>query len=210
MNICDDLNKVRVKNYIPCEPDIKEIMRYAGGEGLENTISECLAEASDVLAYKVCFTLVECSASGDEVSLGKIKIKSHSLGRNLDGCRYAVIFAATAGVGIDRLIAKYSRLSPVKALCMQAIGAERAEALCNEAEKDIASEWINSDEPKGKRFSRPRFSPGYGDLPLDVQKQIFDLLEPYAKIGLSLGDSLMMSPSKSVTAIIGLGETSHR
>ena len=54
-------------------------------------------------------------------------------------------------------------------------------------------------------FFKPRFSPGYGDLSLEVQKEIFSLLDCPRKIGVSLGDSLLMTPSKSVTAIIGYG-----
>ena len=53
---------------------------------------------------------------------------------------------------------------------------------------------------------RPRFSPGYGDLPLELQKDVFRVLDCPRKIGLSLNESLLMSPSKSVTAIIGIGK----
>ena len=51
---------------------------------------------------------------------------------------------------------------------------------------------------------RPRFSPGYGDLPLEAQESVFKALDCHRKIGLALNDSLLMSPSKSVTAIVGL------
>lgn len=53
-------------------------------------------------------------------------------------------------------------------------------------------------------YTRPRFSPGYGDLPINMQKDIFAALDCPRKIGLSLNESLLMSPSKSVTAIIGV------
>ena len=49
-----------------------------------------------------------------------------------------------------------------------------------------------------------RFSPGYGDLPLDVQRPLFAALDVPRKIGVSLTDSLLMAPSKSVSAIIGI------
>ena len=50
-----------------------------------------------------------------------------------------------------------------------------------------------------------RYSPGYGDLSLESQKQVFALLNPPKYIGVTLNDSLLMSPSKSVTGIIGIG-----
>ncbi len=54
------------------------------------------------------------------------------------------------------------------------------------------------------RALRPRFSPGYGDLAIDAQKDIFALLDCERQIGLTLGDSLLMSPGKSVTAFAGI------
>jgi cobalamin-dependent methionine synthase I len=53
---------------------------------------------------------------------------------------------------------------------------------------------------------RPRFSPGYGDLPLELQTNLFKVLDCQHFIGLTLNDSMLMSPSKSVTAIVGLRE----
>ena len=118
------------------------------------------------------------------------------LSKNLKDCSSVIVFAATIGVEIDRLIAKYGRISPSKALVIQAIGAERIEALCDEFCSDIANE-------KKMRLT-PRFSPGYGDLPLNIQKNIFDVLDCSKRIGLTLNDSLIMSPSKSVTAFVGV------
>ena len=57
---------------------------------------------------------------------------------------------------------------------------------------------------------KPRFSPGYGDVPLEIQKDIVMLLDCAKRIGVSLNDSLLMSPSKSVTAFIGLQEPSGK
>ena len=112
------------------------------------------------------------------------------------GCREAVLFAATVGVGLDRLIARYGAVAPSRAVMLQAIGAERIEALC-----DVFCNTLAVEE---NRALRPRFSPGYGDLPLDTQREIFRVLDCQRKIGLTLNDSLLMSPTKSVTAIVGL------
>ena len=105
---------------------------------------------------------------------------------------------ATVGIALDRLIAKYSRISPAKALLLQALGAERIEALCDTFCDDI--------QKAHKIALKPRFSAGYGDLPLDTQNSIFGLLNLPKNIGLTLNDSMLMSPSKSVTAFIGIQE----
>ena len=91
---------------------------------------------------------------------------------------------------------KYSKISPSKALMFQALGAERIESLCDTFCNDMNNEL-------GVRL-KPRFSAGYGDLPLEVQKDIFRVLDCPRKIGLTLNDSLLMSPTKSVTAIVGI------
>lgn len=187
------------------EPSInkKEIMRYmssqGGGDEILGLIDECLAEVREILQYKVCYAILTAETDSNIISLSCGQIASRNLAKNLSGCDKAIIFAATIGIGIDRLISKYSRLSPAKALCLQAIGAERVEALCNAFCEKMESEL----QEKGESL-RPRFSPGYGDLPLETQKMIFSLLDCPKRIGVTLGDTLLMSPSKSVTAFIGI------
>ena len=112
-----------------------------------------------------------------------------------------VIFGATVGLEADRLIKRYSRLDTARAVMLQAIGAERIEALCDafcaDIEENVAERGL---------FTRPRFSPGYGDLPLEIQRDFVRVLDCRRKIGVTLNESLLMSPSKSVTAIIGLSD----
>ncbi len=171
----------------------KEILRYAGGgdDTVCELLSECLTEAEGRLSYKVCRTEVPVVICGNSVDMSFAKIISSDLSKNLSGCSKAVIFAATVGPFPDRMVMKYGAVSPAKALLFQAIGAERIEALCD----IVSSEYDNA---------RPRFSPGYGDLPLELQRDIFALLDCPRKIGLTLNESLLMSPTKSVTAIIGI------
>ncbi len=197
-------NTVYTKIYAPPPWDKKEILRYAGVRGeapeLEAMLSACIAEAERELTYKVCFALFPLKTEGEGLDFGFAKTGSAALRKNLAGCEKILLFAATVGLGIDRLITKYSRLSPAKALMLQAIGTERIESLCEAFEADVQKEL----EQKGLA-AKPRFSPGYGDLPLEMQKDIFSVLDCPRKIGLTLNASLLMSPTKSVTAIIGIG-----
>lgn len=187
------------------EPNVnkREIMRYmsslGGGDEILKLIDECLAEVREMLQYKVCYAVLPADIDGDVISLPCGHIESKNLAKNLSGCDKTIVFAATIGVGIDRLISKYSRLSPTKALCFQAIGAERVEALCDDFCEKMKSEFKKSGEKL-----KPRFSPGYGDLPLETQKMIFSLLDCPKRIGVALSDTLLMSPSKSVTAFVGI------
>lgn len=189
------------KNYPPPKVNEREILRYAGVKGdlpeLSVLMRECLKEAETALSFKVCYAKFPLKKEADGIDLGFCKTSSKSLAVNLQNCSSFILFAATLGVGMDRLIAKYNLLSPTKALLFQAIGAERIESLCDEFNKEITEKYKNT---------RPRFSAGYGDFPLEAQREIFSALGCAKKIGVTLNESLLMSPSKSVTGIIGIAD----
>lgn len=178
----------------------KEILRYAGCKSADNEthklLTDCINEAQDKLTYKVCYRELPVTVKGDICDFDAFKTRSQSLSKNLDDCSRVILFGATVGIEIDRLIAKYGRISPTRALMFQAIGAERIEALCDAFCADIQNALSIG--------LKPRFSPGYGDLPLDIQKEVFALLDCPKQIGLTLNSSLLMSPSKSVTAFLGI------
>ena len=193
---------IYTKNYSTPELNEGECLRYAG-TSLKNISAEekalfeaCLAELGNKLTYKVCWGRFPLKRKGESLDFGFMQADSKALMKNLEGCEEVIIFAATIGLEIDRLIRRYTNLSPAKALFFQAIGAERIESLCDTFCDELKAEGLQL---------RPRFSPGYGDLPLALQKDIFRVLDCPRKIGLSLNESLLMSPSKSVTAIIGIG-----
>lgn len=197
---------IRVKVYPAPPVNERECLRYAGCDQRAASAEErqlflaCLAELEGKLSYKVCWERFPVKKEGICLDFGCMQTDSAGLAKNLEGCEEIILFAATIGLEMDRAIRRYTNLSPAKALFFQAIGAERIESLCDafceEQREELAAE--------GK-FLRPRFSPGYGDLPLELQRDIFRVLDCSRKIGLTLNESLLMSPSKSVTAIIGIG-----
>ncbi len=197
------MSAVTVKSYSEPEYNTLEILRYAGmrgaSEDILRVIEECQKELCGKLSYRTCRGEFGVKVSGGEVDFGFMKVHSSALAKNLSGCDSAVIFAATVGIEIDRLIAKYGSISPTKALIFQAIGAERIEALCGELNEEVKSE-----ADRVGRSTRVRFSAGYGDFPLEAQKDIIEVLGAAKKIGVTLNKSLLMSPSKSVTAVIGI------
>jgi len=203
---------VTTKIYTEPQVNKKEILRYAGCRGecelgdVEKLLEECLEEALPRLSYKLCYLELPLSITGDTCDFGCMWVQSRDLVKNLTGCERVILFGATIGVEIDRLIARYAHISPAKAVMFQAIGAERIEALCDAFCEDIEKK-VNeeADENIGSCFHLcPRFSPGYGDLPLEVQRDIFVVLNCSKNIGVSLNTSLLMTPSKSVTAFAGL------
>lgn len=199
------VNTVFVRAYRAPDFNKKEILRYAGVRGdapeLYALLQECLDEVESKLVYRICYREFTVTHYDSYLDLGFIKTESVGLKKNLYGCESIILFAATVGMEIDRLIARYATVSPTKSLLFQAIGAERIESLCDAFCREIAEE-----KAKIGFKTRPRFSAGYGYLPLETQKEIFAVLDCPRKIGLTLNQSLLMSPSKSVTAIIGVGK----
>ncbi len=195
------MNNIIIKTY-PAPPiNLKEVLRYAGAIKNQNTqkiLYECIKETTNILTFNVCYCELPITINNDVCDFDAFKITSQNLASNLKNCKRVIVMGATVGIGLDRLIVKYSHISPTKALLLQAFGTERIETLCNTFTDDIKNT-LNSS-------LKARFSPGYGDLSIDTQKIIFAQLNPQKHIGLTLNDSMLMTPSKSVTAFIGIEE----
>ncbi|MBE7046536.1 MAG: hypothetical protein E7396_03875 [Ruminococcaceae bacterium] len=200
------MNTVFTKTYAEPEYNTKEILRYSASDISSDEIKDyarkCIDEARSDLIYKVCYMETDVAIRGNTVDFGLFKAESKNLSYTLRNSHRAIIFCATVGIKLDRLIAKYMKSDVAKAFMLQAIGTERCESLCDTFINDMKNQYKDKDI-----FFTPRFSPGYGDLKIDTQKDIFGILDLPRKIGVTLNDSLIISPSKSVTAIVGLSET---
>ena len=196
-------HSVIVREYGAPEISRREIYRYMScreqNDEIDALIDRACALCLDKLSYRVCYTEFPISFANGEVDLGFITTESHDLQKCIDGCDSIILFAATVGLELDRLIKKFGLFEPSVALCLQAIGSERVESLC-----DLFCDEIKASYAAEGKQTRPRFSAGYGDLPLALQKEIVSTLSCNKNIGITLNDSLLMSPSKSVTAIIGI------
>ena len=188
---------VLTKTFDSPAPDFAEAVRYAGlpkTAAVPDRLRAVFEELAPALTYKVCYAEYPILRDGDRLDLGFAVVQSADLMTNLADCDRVVLFAATVGLAPDRLAEKYRRLSPEKALYANAVGAERVEALCDAFCADLAAKYA----------VRPRFSPGYGDLPLALQTAVFHALDCPHKLGVTLTDSLLMTPTKSVTALVGI------
>ncbi len=128
-----------------------------------------------------------------------VKFTSKDLAQHLAGCKEVLLLAATLGSKVDIAIRRLALGSVAEGAAAQAVAATIIEGYCDEVQERVESEL----------HQRPRFSPGYGDWDLAEQRKLFALLECEKKLGLTLTDGLMMAPSKSVTAVIGLSEEEH-
>lgn len=194
---------VYTKSYSAPPVDRREALRYAGARGdspdAEAILAECISESENTLSFRLCYGEYPLTRVENLLDFGFARVESAKLSEHLLGCSSVIVVTATLGIGIDRLISKYSRLSQAKALMLQGLGAERIEALL-----DLFCEEQRREKTAHGMALTARFSAGYGDLSLEFQREIFKALDCERKIGLTLNDSLIMSPTKSVSAIIGI------
>lgn len=163
-------------------------------------IREAAASTEAVMHPKACYGRFPIEVKGDgRILLPYGEVVSHDLTRNLCGCQEIFLFAATIGAEYERLLRRTRLTSMTQAAILQAAGAAAVESLCDKLNDDLRK----AAEAGGYK-AHPRYSPGYGDYALENQKGIFDVLQPSRYIGLSLMDTLIMAPEKSVTAVIGL------
>ncbi len=163
------------------------------------SMAKALAFAREECIFRLGFLVTPISWGEDGFPVLPFAQKSEKLRNNLEGCSAVVLFAATVGSGIDRMIRRFEKSDPQMGLLLQGLGAERVESLCDlfNAEVDAAAQSLGHS-------TCHRFSPGYGDLPIEVQKEFLPLLDAERRLGIILSDSYLMTPSKSVTAIIGI------
>ena len=170
--------------------------RTADGSGIPQ-MDACIRMAEGKITCRAVWRMDALAWEADRLNLGFAETESSALRRRLDSCDRAILFAATAGMEMERLILRAKAISPLHGLCMHAVGAAIIEEACDRLCARLAEE--HPDDAL-----RPRFSPGYGDLPLAMQREVFAALDCGRKLGLTLTDTLLMQPGKSVTAIIGL------
>ncbi len=180
----------------------REYMRYMGAgaesnDALTALIDDCLGEVKDALRIRGVMRTSDVSVEAPSVRFPFCEIESGSLSKNLSGCSAAVLFAITAGAGIDRLIAKYSAVSPSRALVIDALASAAVEGAANKLNAAVKERY-------GK--TKPRFSPGFGDLTLDFQRELLSFVDAGRRAGVLLTESMMLTPMKSTTAIIGICE----
>lgn len=135
----------------------------------------------------------------DVISINREYIfKSLSLSKHLAGCDRVSLIAVSIGSYLEEKIGKYQKKGQtLKVMIGDAVGSECVE----EAAKYLSGRICGYIKKNGLVPTR-RFSPGYGDLSLEVQKIFFTELD-LTKIGLTLNESLLMTPQKSITAFIG-------
>lgn len=187
-------------------PDIDEALRYLG---VPAPAPEQLREQAAGLAGELCqkvrprwvWRAFPLKRDGDEFVLEGtgLRLGGHTAGVMLAPCREAAVLACTLGAYFDTLLRERQARSMADAVILDALGSAYVEAGCDAAERELSGRFPG-------RFLTDRFSPGYGDLPLALQSTLCGILDASRRLGVTVGESFLMNPCKSVTAVIGLSD----
>lgn len=183
-----------------------EVLRYMGcppekADGfLRAQVEACAGELLGTIRPRWSWRAVEIAFEADGVRLeGGLLLPGQDLKNHLTGCGRAAVFCATLGAEVDALIRRAERLDMARALTLDCCASAAVEAVCDRIETELQGKFPGCSFPF-------RYSPGYGDLPLDVQGPLLDLLDAPRRVGLCATQTHLLTPRKSVTAILGVAD----
>lgn len=174
--------------------DRAEALRYMGVRGAKadaNTL-ELMDRAEEEIFRVSRPAWIFAEIQRDSPALGGNDIQSL-----LKNCEKVILLAVTLGIGVDRAVRRFQVSDMALAYvldCMASVAVEQA--------ADLAEQELKRLYPD-LHLTR-RYSPGYGDYPIERQTEVIRILNAEKKLGLSVTSGCMMNPSKSVTAVIGL------
>ena len=184
--------------------NIDEVLRYMGcppdkaDEALRGQAEACAREVLAVIRPRWSWRALSITLEAEGVRLeGGLLLPGADLRAHLGGCERAAVFCATLGAETDALIRRAEQLDMVRALALDCCASAAVEGVCDQIELQLQGKFPGCSFPF-------RYSPGYGDLPLDVQSGLLELLDAPRRVGLCATANHLLTPRKSVTAILGV------
>ena len=183
----------------------KQALRYLGAaeapEELRRQVEDAFQGLEGWARPRYVYKLfgLERREGGFALTGSEIVLTGASAGRMLEDCSQAALLACTLGAAFDLRLSALQARDMAQAVILDACGSALVEKGCDMAEEELAARMPGL-------FLTDRFSPGYGDLPLELQPALCAALDAPRRLGLHAGQSLLLNPVKSVTAVIGLSE----
>jgi len=184
-----------------------EALRYMGyggnkpDEKISQLIDECEKILLNVIRPRFIYKIFDISVGTDRVDVDgcTLVLEGKDITAHLNGCTKCALFAATLSFDADMVIRRLEAEDMTKAVITDFLASAAVEQICDSVDE------IVKEQMKGY-FQTWRFSPGYGDLPIAVQKDFLAALDASKRIGLNVTEDNILTPRKSVTAVIGLSE----
>jgi len=184
-----------------------EALRYMGHRGdVSDTLMRLLCDCEEKLLETIrplwTFRVfdIENTAEGVKILNTALTLTGNDIKAHLEGCDRVVLMCATLGGDTDRLIRTLEVSDISSAFAMDAMASAAIEDVCRRCDEEIKKQLPEC-------FLTWRFSPGYGDLPLELQGVFLDTLSAQKQTGLCCGSNNILIPRKSVTAVMGISES---
>ena len=188
----------------------KEVLRYLGfknkdaDEFTAKTIEEMSSLVFEKAQIKYVYQKFELEKDEDFCLKNTVfNLQGEDIKKLLEECNFCVVMASTLGGEIDTEIRKMQIRDMAKAVILDACASSAIENVCDNLQKQIEEEF-------GGYHSTRRFSPGYGDMPLESQKMLCNVLQTHKNTGIAINSGGLMTPVKSVTAIIGFSDKKQK
>ena len=185
-----------------------ETLRYLGYrdniniDNLTPILDECEAKLLKAIDPRYIYKFFPIKKVDETIHIENTSLilTGNSILNHLKGCYGVILLSATLSNSADKIISEYQIKDMTSALILDSMASTAIEQVCNIAEEEIRKK-INAED-----FMTWRFSPGYGDLPIDLQKVFVRVTDAEKRIGLTVNEGGILLPRKSVTAIIGLSK----
>ncbi len=185
------------------ELNFNEILMYLGHRGqdippeMESQIRRCMDLVTEAAQPRLVYRRLKL----ENGEIPGLPLEGEDMRRLLSDCQEAVLMAVTLGPRVEQLLMRSEVTDMADAVIMDACASTAVENVCDHFEFDLR------DQLKGEgRYLSDRFSPGYGDLPLNTQPRLCAALDTVRRIGLTVSPNYIMVPRKSVTAILGISD----
>lgn len=187
-------------------PNISEVLHYLGVKGkipesLYHRVCALSSQLSNQLQPRWIWRLFSLIREDDDFLLPQsgITLRGNTAKQMLCNCDQAILLCCTLGANFETLLRREQARDMARAAIFDACGSALVEAGCNALEEELKQHFPH-------RFLTDQFSPGYGDLPLTLQPTLCTVLDTPRRLGVHVTSSLLLNPSKSVTAILGLSD----
>ncbi len=185
----------------------KEALRYLKygnnlpDENIQQIMNECEKKLLSVIKPRYTYKVFDIKIS-DKVYLENctLTLNGNDIKKHLENCSKAVLMAVTLSADTDKFIRNSQISNMTEAVILDSMASVCTEQLCDEVEEEIHKNFP-------QYFHTWRYSAGYGDFPISIQSDFLDVLDAQKRIGLCVTSSNILTPKKSVTAVIGLSET---
>ena len=185
-----------------------EVLRYLGygnnkpDEKIQNMLDVCCKKMLDTIKPHFLYRVFDISFMPDGIHLANCNLilSGNDIQEHLKGCTKAALMCATLSADTDTLIRNAQIHDMAEAVILDSAASVCIEQVCDTAEMEI-------HEKLPEYYHTWRYSAGYGDLPIDIQTKFLDVLDAPRRIGLCTNASNILTPKKSVTAVIGLSQT---